>query len=65
MRIIGTKMNNLRIIHCLFVTVHKYFCTLHCMRICKELTLPKAVVLGVNLKAQGRAEVMAINLRSF
>ena len=54
-------MNNLRIIHCLFVTVHKDFCTLHCMRICKELTLPKAVVLGLNLKAQGCAEVMAIN----
>ena len=27
---------------------------------CKELTLPKAVVLGLNLKGQGRAEVMAI-----
>ena len=60
LRIIGTKMNNLRK-HCLIVTVHKDFCTLHCMHICKELTLPKAVVLGVNLKAQGCAEVMAIN----
>ena len=61
LRTIGTKMYNLRKIHCLIVTVHKDFCTLHCMRICKELTLPKAVVLGLNLKTQGRAEVMAIN----
>ena len=59
LRIIGTKM---RIIHCL---VHKDFCTLHCMRICKELTVPKAVVLGLNLKAQGRAEDMAINFCCF
>ena len=28
---------------------------------CKELTLPKAAVLGLKLKPQGRAEVMAIN----
>ena len=58
-------MINLRIIHCLIVTVHKDFCTLHCMRISKELTLSKAVVLGLKLKAQGRAEVMAINFCCF
>ena len=62
LRIIGTKM---RIIHCLIVTVHKDFCTLRCMCICKELTLPKAIVLGLNLKAQSRAEVMAINFCCF
>ena len=48
LRIIGTIYNKY-IIHCLIITVYTKTC------ICKELTLPKAVVLGLNLKAHGRS----------
>ena len=52
LRIIGTKMLSIAV---------QYTKTFAHYIACKELTLPKAVVLGLNLKAQGRAEVMAIN----
>ena len=60
LRIIGTKKNNLRIMNINLSVCYSTQTSAHYIA-CKELTLPKAVDLGLNLKVQGCSEVMAIN----
>ena len=52
LRIIGTKKNNLRIMNINLSVCYSTQTSAHYIA-CKELTLPKAVVLGLNLKVQG------------
>ena len=68
LRIIGTERNNFRIMNIKLSLYHSIqLRLLHttCRPLqCNSATLPKPAVLGLNLKAQGRAlraEVMAIN----